>query len=190
MSSPTKPPVDDVRSLQSLVDLALFIDHHVREVLQSHLVKFTADWFFHNHRSLFRTNVTNTLPYAAAAALEERASVHIAEIVLDKEKHFPTNAVLRGIEQLRNHRDALSHLRAGIVWDLQNSINEHLRAGGRLPHNEEVTLTVEMIFLLQAIVNSALNPGQPPHSFDELSFELHTIGSRYVELILEAHPTG
>jgi hypothetical protein len=160
----------------------------------------------------FRTNPANTLPYRALAALERDCVVHIAEVLHDEHNLHPTTATIRGKDELKLHRDALSHpvtvkwrrkdgqeffeqhrvwndLRPAIVWDLQKSINEALLARGQNVHVDDVPVTTEMAATLHLILTSAMNPGMPLPETSEMMQYLQAQRDKYLA-ILDKHPHG
>ena len=172
----------------ALADLALFIALDVRHAIQARLIMWAADAFFEKQpeqRTRFRTNPANTLPYIALAALERQSVVHISETLKDEHGAFPTTATIRRQEDLDLHRDAVSHpatvkwrrkdrqaffdaqrewkdFRPALIWDLQKSINEELRANGQRTHNEEINVTMAMADMLRSVLALAANDGYAP----------------------------
>jgi len=160
---------------QNLDDIAMFISMDVRLALQAAIVMGVVDLLFLESRDWFWTNPANTLPYSALRALEERSVVHISEVLHDEHKIRPVAADIRQKIELASHRDALSHpvtirwrrpamqqfhdqhrkwrdYRPILIWDMQLSINEHLRALGRKPRIEGVPVTPGMAVMLSSIL--------------------------------------
>jgi hypothetical protein len=200
---------------ENLATIALFISVAVLHAIQARLVVWAADLFFERQvekETVFRTNPANTLPYMALLALERESVVHIAEVLRDEHKLYPTTATIRGKADLERHRDALSHpltvrwrrqdrqefadtqrvwrdFRPGIIWDMQKSINEELRARGQATRNDDIAVTVEMASMLELILKFAVNAGYGPHDPVALLEWLGRAKEKYVRL-LDAHPDG
>src|SRR6267143_581487 len=143
-------PLEPAKSIETL---ALFITIDVMMAVQSSLVRAAADMLFHSRREDFHNNPANTMTHQGLAAIEERATVHISEVLKNENGIFILSPDLRWALDLKLHRHALSHpatikwrdaemqrffdakrpyrdRRAAIIWDLQRSVNEELKRHG------------------------------------------------------------
>lgn len=202
-------------SHENLADLALFIAQPVADAVRSQLVMWGAEEWFDGQpeaKARFRTHPTNTLAYRALGALERSSFVHVAETLKDEHKIFATDAPIRGRVELALHRDAISHpaticwrrddrqafadadrtwtdIRAGILWDVQKSVNEALRKEGQRGHNETIHVTLEMATVLHSILQLACGDGYAPPSAADLLGWLQGREPHYFAL-LDSHPSG
>ena len=69
--------------LKNLETISLFISMDVQHAMWAAIVKVAASSMFYDHQDWFSTNPANTLPYSALRSLEDRAVVHIAEVLKD-----------------------------------------------------------------------------------------------------------
>ena len=191
------------------------MSNHVREAITARLVLLAAGAIFSREpdkERVFRTNPANTLPYSALAALEHEAVVQIAEILHDEHELHPTSAKIRRKAELALHRNALSHpltvewrttsgqeffdqqrvwkdFRPGLVWDMQKSVNEELRARGQPTHNEDIPITMGMVLMLQIILELSIIEGKAPPDRASLFAWLTRAKEKYVQL-LDLRPEG
>jgi hypothetical protein len=91
-----------------------------RHALSASFVMHAADAWYQHEQNRFRTNVGNTLAYAAMHALEAQSIVDLAEVVRNEKdkqekkktgdgERFPLPIAIRGKEKLLNHRDMICH---------------------------------------------------------------------------------
>jgi hypothetical protein len=160
-------------------------------------------------------NPANTLPYSALGALEHSSVIHIVEVLLDEHNVHPLNVQLRGLDALKLHRDALSHpvtvrwrspkkqaffedhrqwsdFRPALVWDLQRSINEQLRARGLKTFNDDIPVTWAMAEMLNLILRLSVNDGPSVPSVPAVSELMTWLGSAKDKYLrdFEAYPDG
>src|SRR5690242_736711 len=90
----------------------------VANAVQSALVTLASQDYFGQdpQHEIFAWNPANMVPYQALKALEDRSMVEIAELLKDEHRMIPAGVSVARKEELRNHRDALSHPQK-IVWN-------------------------------------------------------------------------
>jgi hypothetical protein len=194
--------------------LNLFISTSVRHVVEATLVIMASDHLFRRAQDLFAYNPANTLPYIALRALEEQSIVHIAEALKDEHKLHPVAADIRRKEDLFLHRDGVSHpltvkwrkadrqaffdskrvhydLRAALVWDMQRSINDVLRSGGRKVRNGDIVVTTHMALMVETILRLSLTEigSQVAISTAEIPRLLDRTKNAFLSFVIE-HPDG
>lgn len=202
---------------ENLSNLALFIANDVRSVMTASLVTSIANAWFHQfsreeQEKRFRTHPANNIVYAGLKALEEQAIVSIYEVLYDEHDLHPHEAEIRRMEDLRGHRDAISHpmtvkwrrawmqefadagrdgydWRPAQVWDVQRSINEELRRHGRKPHNETIAVTFDMAASLRLILDLSRLPDYEVPTVELLFACMQNEVPTY-QAKLEAHPDG
>jgi len=197
---------------EDLETLALFAADPVRRALRSSFVMRAAATFFNHDTQQFVTNPANTLAYQGLRALEDEAVVHLAELLRDEHNLFPVARQIRGRDQLLSHRDMISHpstvrwrrqdrqqfaddgnkwspVRAGLVWDVQKAINEHLSTEHLDLRVHEVPVDLEMGRTLNFILTQSVRADVRPHAPDELHTYLSRQRPEFMR-ILEAHRDG
>jgi hypothetical protein len=82
-------------------------------------------------------------------------------------------------------------LPAALVWDMQRSINEPLRAAGRRTYNEGIVVTAHMALMVETIVRlSATKVGvQIVISEEEIPLLLERAKAAFLSFVIE-HPDG
>jgi hypothetical protein len=199
-------------ALHDLRVLNTFTFGEVRDVVEPGMVLLSADHFFFRdpeHRNFF-WNPANTLPYQALRALQERALVHIAEVL--KQKVFNVSATVRRKADVINHRDAVSHPltvqwrrpemrafsdenrkwldhRPCLVSDMHRSIIEELRAAGEQPELESVDVTDAMAIMLVTILRLSVKTQVQVGTEGELLAYLRKFLPSYIAQ-LERDPDG
>lgn len=206
------PNVDE--NLKNLDLLNLMMAMHVRHVVEVTLVVMATESLFRRTTRLFATNPANTLPQVALSALEEQSIVHIAETLRDEHGLRPVSTEIRRKKDLLLHRDGVSHpmtvkwrtvdrqtffdenrvwedLRAALVWDMQRSINDPLRAAGLATHNEDIVITAGMALMVETIVRLSVTPegARVVISTDEIPLLLERAKTAFLNFALE-HPDG
>jgi hypothetical protein len=184
--------------------LSTFTFGAVRDVVQSGMVLIAANHFFVRDpdRRVFAQNPANTLPYRALRAFQEQAIVHISEVL--KPGALGSKVNVRRRQELRNHRDAVSHPievqwrrpqmqvfadedrawldhRPCLVWDMHLSINEQLRAAGEEPELATVDATPAMATMLSSILRLSMRPGVQIPGEQELLEYLRRYAPKYIE---------
>lgn len=200
--------------LKNLEVLNLCMAMHVRHVVESTLVIMATDSLFRRSPEFFATNPANTLPQIALSALEEQSIVHIAEALKDEHKLRPIKTEIRRKKDLFLHRDGVSHpmtvvwraadrqtffdenrvwedLRAALVWDMQQSVNEPLRAAGRTTHNEDIVITTHMAHMVEVIIRLSVTAqgARVVISIEEIPVLLERAKTAFMNFALE-HPDG
>src|SRR4051812_31970147 len=104
--TPPSAPRSDVDQLQ---DIELFISSDFAAAFQGAVVMGVATQTFHRAPKIFATNPANVLAFNALRALEDRSIVKIADAIKDDNNLYPAARSLARREDLRNHRDAISH---------------------------------------------------------------------------------
>lgn len=202
---------------ENLSNLALFIANDVRSAMTASLVTSIANAWFHQfardeQEKRFRTHPANNIVYAGLKALEEQAIVRIYETLCDEHDLHPHDAEIRRMEDLRAHRNAISHpatvkwnrpwmqefadagrdgydWRPAQVWDVQRSINEELRKHSLKTHNETIPVTFDMAASLRLILDLSRLPEYEVPTVDLLFAYMQTEVPKY-QAKLEAHPDG
>lgn len=200
-------PLEGPKSVEAL---ASFISMDVFRAVQSSLVRAAADMLFHSRRDDFHNNPANTITYQGLAAIEERATVHISEVLKNENGILTISPELRRILDLKFHRHALSHPvtirwsnrkmqqfydakrqyrdhRAAIIWDLQRSVNEEMKRHGLAPKLETIPIHPEMAVMLGTILRLTLKPeaaGAIPSEADLLA-SLETLRDRWLAFLVE-----
>lgn len=200
--------------VQDLEMLNVFLGVHVFQTIEASVVMGAARLPFAEHPEWFFTNPANTLVYRALHALEERTVVQIAEILRDEKRIFTNVGEIRRKAELLLHRTILSHpssvkwhtpekqqffderrqwtdLRAALVWDMNASVNERLRALGREPQIRHHEVHVGMAIALHSILRLSIRGEMHGLIPDEKTlFEtLQTFQGRFIEF-LEKRPDG
>jgi hypothetical protein len=170
----------DIRDFVLQVEL---LGISVRTAIQSALVTLASLSYFGKdpEHELFAANPANMVPYLALKALEDRSIVEIAELLKDEHKMIPAGLSVPRKEELRNHRDALSHptkikwhrpgmqqffdshrqwtdFRAAIVWDMWNSMTEALKDGGGELRDASIGIGGVHATMLHTILRYAMKP--------------------------------
>ena len=202
----------NVAEKRAIRTLSVLTWGEVHDVLQTGIVMLAANHFLYqdpeHHR--FERNPANTLPYRALRALQDSAIVHIAE-TLKTEKSAISPRVRRQ-DELRNHRDAVSHPteiswrrkemqpfsdegrtwldhRPALVWDMHRSINELLRDVGEEPRLETITPTKSMAMMLSSILALSFKANCPIPDEQVLLEHLSRSAPDYIRQ-LESRPDG
>ena len=211
MATISKDPVEN------LSNLSLFIANDIRSAMTASFVTSIANaWFYQFAREeqekRFRTHPANNIVYAGLKALEEQAIVRIYETLYDEHDLHPHTTEIRRMEDLRGHRDAISHpmtakwrrpwmqkfadavrdghdWRPAQVWDVQRSINEEVRKHGRKTHNETIPVTFDMAASLRLILDLSRLPDYEVPTVELLFAYMQNDLPKY-QAKLEAHPDG
>lgn len=200
-----KTDIDCLEVLSSLMASEVGLAMQASIVIAAARVEFVL------HREWFARNPANTLPFIALQALEKGATVTIAEVLNDEENAFPVSVTIRRKVDLIAHRHSISHpvtvnwhqqkmqafkeqgrewleLRAALIWDMQRSINEELKLGGRQTLNDEVVITPAMAMLLDLIFRLSAQPEALPHlcrPTEEMEANLQMFRDAYLDFIVE-----
>jgi hypothetical protein len=170
----------DIRDFELQVVL---LGTSVRTVVQSALVTMASQSYFGKdpEHEIFAWNPANMVPYQALKALEDRSIVEIAELLKDEHKMIPAGLPIPRKEELRNHRDALSHptkikwhrpgmqqffdshrqwtdFRAAIVGDMWNSMTEALKESGGKVQDASIGIGSVHATMLHTILRYAMKP--------------------------------
>jgi len=200
-------PLEPAKSIETL---ALFITIDVMMAVQSSLVRAAADMLFHSRREDFHNNPANTMTHQGLAAIEERATVHISEVLKNENGIFILSPDLRWALDLKLHRHALSHpatikwrdaemqrffdakrpyrdRRAAIIWDLQRSVNEELKRHGLPPKLETIPVSAEMAIMLGTILRLTLKVEAiaPVLGEVDLHASLESLRDRWLAFLVE-----
>jgi hypothetical protein len=182
----------------------------VRTAMQAAIVTGAAKLVFVANKDGFRTNPANTLIHQALDALEERSVVHIAEMLKSNIVRVP--ASVRRKADLICHRDASSHplivqwrrpemqqfhdekrkwldVRAALVWDFQQSVNELVVAKGGSPQTTTVDVTGGMVIALSGILRLSVNENAEIPSEPSLLESLSRFRDQFLDFLVE-HPDG
>lgn len=158
---------------------------HVTLAVQSAMVTMASQGYFAKdpEHKRFDWNPANMLPYIALKALGDRSIVEIADLLKDEHKMIPTGLSIRRKEELRNHRDVLSHpntitwgrsglqpfydshkqwtdVRAAIVWDMWRSTNEALADLGGKPADYSISVGGVHATMLHTILRYSMKADQ------------------------------
>jgi hypothetical protein len=229
---PDVPPDDpNIKNLSMLA--FLITHNFEQAMRAAYVTEVAGAWFTQYKRDdrpkFFSGHPSSSMAFTALEALEERALVGVAEQLRDHKNLFPIGTLaqkLRRFEDLYLHRHALSHpvlpewddpkmkvfvdqdrpgydFRAGLLWDLQKSINETLAEAGATPegshdfkihvdsgpHGIRSLVTKDMAIMLAVILDRIRKPELmlPPV---EYFVDLLLKGAARFQKLLEAHPDG
>jgi hypothetical protein len=136
---------------------------------------------FHRAQQIFATNPANVLAFEALHALEDRSIVRIADAIKDENGLYPAARTLARRDDLRNHRDAISHPylvtwrrsamqtfvgahrqwidnRMLLVWEMRADL--YRRLGSHARHEYVPGVGLQMTSLLRSILVSSFRPEQ------------------------------
>ncbi len=90
-------PLEGAKNIETL---AMFIRMDVVEAVRASLVRAAADLLFYSQRADFQNNPANTITYHGPAAIEERATIHIFEVLKNENNIFTLSRELRRVLDL------------------------------------------------------------------------------------------
>ena len=149
-----KRPRDPVKNLEVV---ALFISSSVQQALQASVVELYSIQIFASDKERYRTHPMNCLHGAGLRAIQQQSLLHI-DAVLQSPQLQPLPVQVRRKFDLMLHRNKIAHplevkwrkamsefvqekrdlydYKPALIWDMQRSINDALRARGMRVHND------------------------------------------------------
>jgi hypothetical protein len=204
-------PLEGAKNIETL---ALFIRMDVVEAVRASLVRAAADLLFYSQQNDFQNNPANTMTYRGLVAIEERATIHISEVLKNENNIFTLSRELRRILDLKFHRHALSHPvtikwrdaemqrffdakrkyrdhRVAIIWDLQRSVNEEMKRHNLTPSLETIPVHPEMGMMLGTILRLTLKPERVEGVLGgvDLHASLESLRDRWLTFLVEKTTT-
>jgi len=166
------PRYDKVAQLEKL---GILIALPMMQNVQAAIIIWAVQSIFAEKQGSFRFHPGNTLLYQAIAALEQRSTIELVDIIKNIKLRGLPHQVERMKKKLILHRDRLSHpfllkwdtpekqsfadsrrewidIRSAFVLNLANSINSELLAHGKTPPNQDILVTMEMAGLIHSIL--------------------------------------
>jgi hypothetical protein len=179
MTTPgTKPrkPRDPVKNLEVV---ALFISDSVQQALQASVVEVYSIQIFASDKEKYRTHPMNCLHGAGLRAIQQQSLLHI-DAVLQSPQLQPLPVKVRRKFDLMLHRNKIAHplevkwrkamskflqekrdlydYKPALIWDMQRSINDELRARGMRVRNESVVVTYDMAVTVEVMARATYRP--------------------------------
>jgi hypothetical protein len=184
------------------------------QAVQAGLLTGIMDQAFAKDQSLFRMNPANGITYQGLRALEDRAIVHVVELLKnDLGKLDPADDFVHRA-RLTHHRILLSHPyktkfklpevqrfyddhgrfldnRLGLIWGLANELQTRLAAKGKPCMCTNIGVTQEMCDVYALLLNHSLKPDHaadivPIASANSVNV-LQEFGQRYLEHVLSLY---